>query len=214
MEAYFDNANAIDVHNHLRQGGLELERHWKTQTWWHRNFATIFGMCESDAYLAFLYFHPLAPILSHREFTERLFLQLLTYKSSFHDTGPSARLRKHMPVAPTEQPLQTVVAKIMSSHTLKTNMRECPVFQYKRQRLEQDEEGTSHNMAVYLVCNGSVASAVKERQHIIATSARSYMRRSFLFVTLEVQSLDLHRAWLFTLTKLRSRFEPESNLIT
>ena len=60
-------------------------------------------------------------------------------------------------------------------------------------------------MAVYLVCNGSVASAVKERQHIIATSARSYMRRSFLFVTLEVQSLDLHRAWHFTLTKLRSR---------
>eukprot|EP00731_Ephydatia_muelleri_P009180 Em0004g1518a len=145
VEAYFDNANAIDVHNHLRQGGLELERHWKTQTWWHRNFATIFGMCESDAYLAFRYFHPLAPILSHREFTERLSLQLLTYKSSFHDTGPSARLRKHMPVAPTEQPLQTVVAKIMSSHTLKTNMRECPVFQYKRQRLEQDEEGTSHN---------------------------------------------------------------------
>ena len=61
MEAYFDNANAIDVHNHLRQGGLELERHWKTHTWWHRNFATIFGMCETDAYLAFWYFHPLVP---------------------------------------------------------------------------------------------------------------------------------------------------------
>ena len=150
VEAYFDNANVIDVHNHLRQGGLELERHWKMQTWWHHNFATIFGMCESDAYLAFRYFHPFAPILSHREFTERLSLQLhvLTYKSLFHDTGPSARLRKHMPVAPTEQPLQTVVAKIMSSHTLKTNMRECPVFQYKRQRLEQDEEGSSHNGCV------------------------------------------------------------------
>ena len=50
-----------------------------------------------------------------------------------------------MPVAPTVQPLQTVVAKIMSSRTFKKNMRECPVFQYKRQRLEQDEEGTSHN---------------------------------------------------------------------
>ena len=141
MEACFDNANAIDVHNHLCQGGLELEHHWKMHTWWHRYFATIFGMCESDAYLAFRYFHPLAPILSHREFTERLSLQLLTYKSSYHDTGPSAHLWKNMPVAPTVQPLQTVVAKIMSSH-----MRECPVFQYKRQRLEQDEEeGTSHN---------------------------------------------------------------------
>ena len=93
------------------------------------------------------------PIL---EYTKRLSLQLLTYKSSFHDTGPSARLRKHMPVAPTVQPLQTVVAKIMSRHTLKTNMRECPVFQYKRQRLEQDEEGTSHIGRVPIVCNGSV----------------------------------------------------------
>ena len=116
----------------------------------HRNFATIFSMCESHAYLAFQYFNPLAPSLSHREFTERLSLQLLTHKSSFHDTGPSAHLRKHMPVAP--------IAKIMSSHTLKTSMRECPVFQYKRQRLEQDEEGTSHNDCVpsvqwkYSVC--------------------------------------------------------------
>ena len=60
-----------------------------------------------------------------------------------------------MPVAPTEQPLQTVVAKIMSSYTLKTNMRECPVLQYKRQRLEQDEEGTSHN-------NGRVPSVQRK----------------------------------------------------
>ena len=140
MEAYFDNTNAFDVHNHLRQGGLELERHWKIHTWWHCNFAIIFGVCKSDAYVASRCFNPLAPNLSHREFTERLSLQLLTYKSLFHDTGPSAHLWKHMPVAPTVQPLKTVVAKIMSSHTLKTNMRECPVFQYKRQRLEQDEE--------------------------------------------------------------------------
>ena len=89
----------------------------------HDGIATLFGMCETDAYLAFRYFHPLALNLSHREFTECLSLQLLTYKSSFHDTGPSSRLRKHMPVAPTARPLQTVVAKIMSSHTLKTNTR-------------------------------------------------------------------------------------------
>ena len=37
VETYIDNANAIDVHNHLRQGGLELERHWKTHMWCHRN---------------------------------------------------------------------------------------------------------------------------------------------------------------------------------
>ena len=35
-----------DVHNHLRQGGLDLERHWKTHMWWHCNFAIIFGMLQ------------------------------------------------------------------------------------------------------------------------------------------------------------------------
>ena len=59
-----------------------------------------------------------------------------------------------------------------------------------------------HTMAVYLVCKRSVASAVKVRHCITAMSAHGYMGRSFLFVTLEAQSLDLHRAWLFTLTKL------------
>ena len=44
-------------------------------------------MCKTDAYLAFQYFHPLTPNLSHREFTEHLSLQLITYKSLFHDTA-------------------------------------------------------------------------------------------------------------------------------
>ena len=51
VEHYFNTANAIDVHNHLHQGGLELERWWRTQTWWHRAFATFIAICE-------LHFHP------------------------------------------------------------------------------------------------------------------------------------------------------------
>ena len=69
VEQYFDGANAIDVHNHLQQGGLELERHWQTHTWVHRNFATIYGICETDAILAFQRFHPnkaLINNLSHK----------------------------------------------------------------------------------------------------------------------------------------------------
>ena len=64
VEQYFDGANAIDIHNHLRQGGLELERHWQTQTWWHRNFATIIGICEtvlSSHFNAFIQIRLLLP---------------------------------------------------------------------------------------------------------------------------------------------------------
>ena len=185
VEAYF--ANATDVHNHLHQGGLELERHWKTYTWWHRNLATLFGMCKTDAYLAFQYFHPLALNISHKRLYRApifLAINILTYKLSFHNTGPSSHLRKHMSVAPTAQLLQTVVAKIMSSHTLKTNMRECPVFQYKHQRLQQDEDGISHNGRVPSVQRK--CSVCCERHRI---TARSYMGRLFLFVTLKAQCL-------------------------
>lgn len=47
VEQYFNAANTIDIHNHYRQGGLQLERRWHTHTWWHRNFATLIGICET-----------------------------------------------------------------------------------------------------------------------------------------------------------------------
>ena len=60
VKDYFDNANAIDVHNHYRQGALAMEQAWSTKTWWHRLFAsaTLYGMCVTDAFLAFQHFHP------------------------------------------------------------------------------------------------------------------------------------------------------------
>ena len=50
---FFQYFSIIDVHDHYRQGSLELERHWITHYWWHRMFSTIFGMCIVDAYLCF-----------------------------------------------------------------------------------------------------------------------------------------------------------------
>ena len=141
VEQYFDGANAIDIHNHLRQGGLELERHWQTQTWWHRNFATIIGICETDAFLTFQRFHPnktLTTNLSHRGFTERLSLQLLTFKASINLAWPAKRLRARISTETPVQPLQTHAAYVLNSHTLKGNMRDSPVFQPKCQRLSQD----------------------------------------------------------------------------
>jgi hypothetical protein len=75
VEKYFSNANAIDVHDHYRQGGLALERSWRTHTWWHRVFATLLGMCETDAYLAFYHFG--GHEVEHSRFTRALAAQLI-----------------------------------------------------------------------------------------------------------------------------------------
>jgi hypothetical protein len=46
---YFSN---VDIHDHLRQGSLMLETHWRTKIWWHRLFSSILGMIFTDTYLA------------------------------------------------------------------------------------------------------------------------------------------------------------------
>ena len=100
VEHYFNTANAIDVHNHLRQGGLELERRWRTQTWWHWAFATVITICEADAYLAFLYFHPNKAVTvnpTHEKFTSQLCMQLLQFDSERID-GPCIRASTTTPV--------------------------------------------------------------------------------------------------------------------
>ena len=49
---YFGGAATIDIDNHYRQGGLALEGAWGTHNWSHRVAATVIGMCEVDAFLA------------------------------------------------------------------------------------------------------------------------------------------------------------------
>ena len=53
VEESFSCFATIDWHDHLRQGSLALEREWYTNNWWHRIYATVFGMCIVDAYLAY-----------------------------------------------------------------------------------------------------------------------------------------------------------------
>lgn len=52
IEMLFDNFSTIDVHDHYRQGSLALEEGWKTQPWWHRIFAKLFGCIITDCFLA------------------------------------------------------------------------------------------------------------------------------------------------------------------
>jgi hypothetical protein len=69
VEEYFDGAPSIDIHNHIRQSGIALEEIWNTQKWHHRMFASLFGIIETDAYLAFKYFRKHTTI-KHSQFTK------------------------------------------------------------------------------------------------------------------------------------------------
>jgi Transposase IS4 len=52
ISSYYQAANAIDRHNQLRQGILEYETLWHTQSPWFRLITTlVFGMTLTDAYL-------------------------------------------------------------------------------------------------------------------------------------------------------------------
>ena len=64
---FFQYFSIIDVHDHYRQGSLELERHWITHCWWHRMFSTIFGICIVDAYLCFKF-----EVIQRQELPSRL----------------------------------------------------------------------------------------------------------------------------------------------
>lgn len=68
VEEYFHGARAVDIHNHIRQSGLALEEVWNTQRWEHRIFASLFGIIEANAFLAYNYFKR-DPTIKHQNFT-------------------------------------------------------------------------------------------------------------------------------------------------
>jgi hypothetical protein len=55
VKGLFDAYSIIDAHNHLRQGSLDMERDWSTQSWVLRIFATILGMTIVYAFNAYLF---------------------------------------------------------------------------------------------------------------------------------------------------------------
>lgn len=112
VEEYFSGAPAIDIHNHIRQDGLALEAIWNTQKWQHRMYACIFGVVETNAFLAYNFFkrqrHELP--LSHKEFTENLALQLI------HNAYSGNNLQTN--VAAYQPMLQQVNSQNDDGHTL------------------------------------------------------------------------------------------------
>jgi len=55
VEELYQGFSTIDVHDHYRQGCLEIERQWKTQKWPLRIFGTMLGMIVTNAYFAYSY---------------------------------------------------------------------------------------------------------------------------------------------------------------
>lgn len=76
VEEMFSAFSKIDIHDHLRQGSLALERSWVTRKWYHRLFSTIFGVCVVDAYYAFKFEHP-HDDMTFTDFWGTLTLQLI-----------------------------------------------------------------------------------------------------------------------------------------
>jgi hypothetical protein len=117
-ETYFDNANAIDVHNHYRQGSLALEETWRTQTWWHRSFATLLGMTVTDSFLLYNHFHPGQERMTFTEFVSQLCTALVRNRE---DLPPADNLRSRDNTR--EQPASLLAAPraqfaLLSSHAL------------------------------------------------------------------------------------------------
>lgn len=101
---YHDGAPSIDVHNHLRQDGLALEQVWRTDNWHHRVYACVFGIMETNAYLAFSNFCCGLDTITHSGFTTRLAEQLIRYS---HPTNSQQQQQQQKGQPPTDGPAAT-----------------------------------------------------------------------------------------------------------
>lgn len=77
FQEYQQGAGAVDVHNHIRQGRIRLEQVWKTHSWENRMTASLIGIVETNAFLAFNYFRENPSEMDHVKFRELLSSALL-----------------------------------------------------------------------------------------------------------------------------------------
>ena len=108
VQMYFDGAPAIDIHNHYRQGGIALEQAWGTQMWWHRAFATMLGIIETNAFLAFRRFKPGADATTHRQFVIALSKALIDNPFAVEGRQYSGRSGRQDDQEPENEPVEGV----------------------------------------------------------------------------------------------------------
>jgi hypothetical protein len=81
LQLYFKSTNAIDVHNHPRQGILRMEDAFGSRDWTMALYSTLFGMIVTDAFLAFgMLRRNSAP--SVKEFALVLAAQMMSYNDA------------------------------------------------------------------------------------------------------------------------------------
>ena len=131
VERYFQSISAVDNHNKLRQGGLKLEKVFKTKRWWMRSFTTFLGMIEVDAFLAYRHLmRSVSPVEeSHNDFTRRLVDQLLLVAGSH---GLTRILREHIVQAgPHPHPSHPSSTARPTPHILRT------LYSLKRDKIDK-----------------------------------------------------------------------------
>ena len=101
IKSYFEAACAIDIHNHLRQDGLALERTVGAHEWWFRCLCTILGFIEVDAFKAYCYFNKHANPPKHQDFIENLAIILLSnrYEGAHVEETEHVRVLRKRPLA-------------------------------------------------------------------------------------------------------------------
>ena len=122
VSQYFDAASKIDVHNHLRQGLLNIEDVWGTQTWRHHLAATLFGVTVTDALIAYNYEHSASHTM--RDFVNELALSLIFNEMEGYDTVQQRRQFGES-VPPTAPPPVPHMAIPFHTHPLE-NCNNCP----------------------------------------------------------------------------------------
>ena len=124
-EEYYDGAPAVDIHNHIRQDGLSLESFWRTERWHHRFFAAMFGIIETNTFLAFNFFRTSGQKAEHSAFTCNLAMQLI--KNPWQNVEMCSQTQPTHQGQSTVNPNDHILAALSSGSARQRIQRKCVI---------------------------------------------------------------------------------------
>ena len=110
-ELYRCNFNAVDVHNHYRQGFGSMSEIWKTTDWVKRYFAELFGKIVVNAFLAWNAMCDVDPM--YTKFPTFLSFRRALAQALLDLHGPAARSKRAC--EPTTEPTDCKLVKLSAS---------------------------------------------------------------------------------------------------
>jgi hypothetical protein len=142
IQQYFDGAQVIDVHNHLRQSGLNLETALNTQRWDIRFFCTLVGIVEVDSYRAYCSFCPGKGNVTHRDFILNLAKDLIDNTIGKPHGGMVLRPR----------PSDEGDRRTSSNHVL-VSLSEAKAYKFRKSKKSQEPDFVSPSKTRKLNCS-------------------------------------------------------------